>query len=346
MKSNSVFIIGAGASKEAKLPTGEELKSEISKLLDIKFELSNRLKSGDHLITSALRTYVRLPDGRNGNINLLMQEAVHISEALPLAISIDNFIDSHKENAEIALCGKLAIVRAILKAENESLLFFNNRQESTIDFNSLYGTWYLAFFQLLTENCDKEEIKNKLKSITLIIFNYDRCVEHYLYFSLMKYYKITADETLEILNCLHIYHPYGSVGKLPFYKSGITMGFGQEPNESQLLELAKSIKTFTEGTDPESSEIISIRNQMTIAQNLVFVGFAFHKLNMKLIAPEKIQPRTSRPECYATAFDISESDKLVIGGQINQLYGLGINTKMANKTCNDFFVEFWRSLSS
>ena len=31
MPQNTVFVVGAGASKEAKLPTGDELKKEISK---------------------------------------------------------------------------------------------------------------------------------------------------------------------------------------------------------------------------------------------------------------------------------------------------------------------------
>ena len=53
---NYVFVIGAGASKEFNLPTGEELKSDISNLLNIKFEMMN-LISGDYELTRSLQLH-------------------------------------------------------------------------------------------------------------------------------------------------------------------------------------------------------------------------------------------------------------------------------------------------
>ena len=43
-----VLVLGAGASKEVNLPIGTELKSEIARLLDIRFEFGSRQKSGDY----------------------------------------------------------------------------------------------------------------------------------------------------------------------------------------------------------------------------------------------------------------------------------------------------------
>ncbi len=111
MPQNTVFVVGAGASQEADLPTGDGLKSGISELLDIRFSESNRLENGDDTIADALKRHVLQPDGSWGDINPYLHEARHISGALPLAISIDNFIDQHRNNEKIALCGKLAIVR-------------------------------------------------------------------------------------------------------------------------------------------------------------------------------------------------------------------------------------------
>ena len=42
-----VIVIGAGASKEARLPTGVELRHKIAALLDIRFEFGSRKISGD-----------------------------------------------------------------------------------------------------------------------------------------------------------------------------------------------------------------------------------------------------------------------------------------------------------
>ncbi len=43
MSENTVYVVGAGASKEANLPTGSELKDQIAKLLDFQFADIQRL---------------------------------------------------------------------------------------------------------------------------------------------------------------------------------------------------------------------------------------------------------------------------------------------------------------
>jgi len=58
LKSNKslVLVVGAGASKEADLPTGAELKQRIADALDIRYgEFGSRKVSGDDLIDGALR---------------------------------------------------------------------------------------------------------------------------------------------------------------------------------------------------------------------------------------------------------------------------------------------------
>ena len=344
--TNTVFVIGAGASEEAKLPTGNELKKRIAQLLDIDFEPFRQVR-GDQFIVSALRLLVGQSGGSDGDIQLYLKEAWHIRDALPQAISIDNFIDTHRDNDKIAICGKLAIVRSILMAEKKSLLYFEKtHRDSNINFNALIKTWYTPFFQLLTENCGKSDLKERLKSITLIIFNYDRCVEHFIYCSLQNYYRISGDEAGELIKSINIYHPYGIVGSLPWVNNSGPMEFGAELNSAQLLELAHKIKTFAEGTDPDSSDILKIRRHMSLANRLVFLGFAFHKLNMQLILPERSEAvRNIEVKCFATTKDISDSDKEVIEEQIDDLYPGRIRVKMTNRSCSEFFTEFWRSLA-
>ena len=347
MSGNTVFVVGAGASKEANLRTGLELKRQIAQLLDIRYgDFGDKQEYGDHLIAGALFEHVRQPDGRRGDINPYLYEAWHIRDALPQAISIDHFIDAHRDNDKIGLCGKLAIVRSILDDEKNSLLYYKQSMGPNIDFNLLRKTWYIPFFQLLTENCGKNDIKERFKSITLIIFNYDRCVEHFIYNALQNYYKLTEGEVIELVKNINIYHPYGLVGTLPWVDQNGAMEFGAQPRPAQLLELSQKIKTFTEGTDPGSSEILEIRKHMKIANRVVFLGFAFHKLNMLLIAPEQIEGTSnSEINCFATTLGISPNDKFIIEKQIRELYLGEITVNMANLTCAELFTEYWRSLS-
>ncbi len=306
-------------------------------------EWGHTLEHGDYLIASALKDHVRQPDGRPGNLNPYLHEAWHIRDALPQAISIDHFIDAHRDNDKIALCGKLAIVRSILDDENSSLLYCDQSRDSNIDFNLLEKTWYIPFFQLLTENCGKTDIQERFKSITLIIFNYDRCVEHFIYHALQNYYRLSVGEVIELVNNINIYHPYGVVGTLPWVDPNGAMEFGTEPRSKQLLELSRKIKTFTEGTDPGSSEILEIRKHVGIANRVIFLGFAFHKLSMQLIEPEQIHG--TGKICFATTHGISHSDRKVIEEQIKKLYSGEIIVNMADLTRGGFFTEYWRSLS-
>lgn len=350
MNRSTVFVIGAGASKEADLPTGDELKEKISDLLNMRFnDFGSRLESGDNVIVGSLRLHARQPDGQQGDINPFLHEAWHIVDAMPQAISIDNFMDTQSDNDKIALCGKLAIVRSILDAEGNSLLRFDRtRGDSTIDFSGLKNTWYIPFFQLLTGNCRKNDLEKRFKSTTLIIFNYDRCIEHYLSHALQNYYKISEPESAELINHIHIYHPYGDVGTLPWVMQNGAMPFGEKPSSEKLLELAKNIKTFTEGTDPGSSEIEEIQTKIGQATRLVFLGFAFHPSNMQLMTSSEFEyPQRKAIECYATTFRTSEANKRVIVEQIRGLYNKKIQTvtETADLQCHPFFDEYWKSLS-
>jgi hypothetical protein len=348
MDRKTVFVIGAGASKEAGLPTGDELKSKIAKLLDIRFPDRYNQKSGDYIICDALRHLVKSPDGRSGDINPYLHEAWHVVKAMPQAISIDNFIDTHRDNTKIAICGKLAIVKSILDAEKHSQLYFEKKRiDSGINFDSLKKTWYGSFFQLLTENCSKDELKERFRKITLIIFNYDRCIEHFLLHALQNYYKFNEAEAAETVKYINIYHPYGQVGYLPSHQPQSSVGFGEDPDAQKLLTLANQIKTFAEGTDPDSSEILEIKEHMAGASHLVFLGFAFHKLNMQLIAPSKAEKEFNVVRCFATAYEVSDSNKEQISEQITMLYNgrTDVSVKFSSKTCSGFFADFWRSLA-
>ena len=326
MSNKTVYVIGAGASSEVKLPTGAELKGKIADLLNIQFDIIKQQR-GDRVI---------------GDINPYLHEAWHICKALPLAISIDNFIDAHKNNEKLEICGKLGIVQSILNAERNSLLFIN---DSGLKISSLSDTWYLPFFRSITENCTVEDLKSRFSSISLIIFNYDRCAEHFLSNAIQIYFKISEDQASEILGSLCVYHPYGSVGALPWMKKGPSIPFGEKAKPQQLVELLKMIRTFTEGTSPESSNISEIRESMSSANRIAFLGFAFHELNLQLLSSKQKYENKSIVHYFASSFGISDSDKDLIKRKIKSMYKISPRDHMVNSKCKDFFNEFWKGLA-
>lgn len=344
-----VLVIGAGASKEANLPVGAELKRQIAVALDIRFEYGIRKLSGDDLIYEAYRILAATPDGRSADINPLLRASLRIRDAMPQAISIDSFIDTHRSDESIAVCGKLAIARCILAAESKSSLKVDTSNiYNRMNFRRLEDTWYNAFFQLLTESCPKEDLPSRLAAVVIICFNYDRCIEHYLHSALQNYYALTPVEATTTLKALEIHHPYGTVGALPWQDPGGGFEFGASPRAKQLVAFAGQIRTFSEGTDPDKSDVSAIRESLSMAERIAFLGFAFHRLNLELLFPAELPSTEARGRSvYATGLGISKADAIEIAYDLRRLGairddGVEIRTDL---TCGQLFREYWRSLS-
>jgi hypothetical protein len=350
MQKSLVLVVGAGASKEVNLPVGNELRTRIASALDIRYENGYTRNSGDGIIDESFRILAREADPHKVDINQFLHSSWRIRDAMPQAISIDNFIDSHRSDTHITVCGKLAIARCILTSESQSLLYANPRQStprSQFPFASVEQTWFNAFFQLLTENCQGQDIAERLSKVAIICFNYDRCIEHYLYNALQNYYGMAATQAATVMTSLSIYHPYGTVGQLPWQNINEGIEYGANPSAQALLKIANGIRTFTEGIGPDSS-ILEIRQTLSSAERVAFLGFAFHPLNMQLLFPglkngEQVKNRST----YATAHQMSEANMRAIRIELSNA-GAVFQDHFhfrSDLKCAQLLREFWRSLS-
>lgn len=343
-KSKTLFIVGAGASCEANLPSGEALKYKIAELLDIRFEYGWRQEGGDFMITEALKQHVRITGEES--INSYLEAAWHIRSVVPAsALSIDNFINSHRENQRIALCGKLGIVKGILDAEGESTLRSAGSGSDLFEPEELSSTWFSGFFKMLTEDVDKSEIGNIFENVTIITFNYDRCIERYLVQMLGQYYGVSIPESEKIVRKLKIIHPYGQIGNLP-WQGGNSISFGAK--SAPLISLVGLIRTFSEGMADE--EILGeIHSEIIKAETMVFLGFAFNPSNMRLLKPNKT---TQTKRVFATTWGLSSADEEQIKKDINLMLGRKIGgldalkPALENVKCGEFFKRYFRSLSA
>lgn len=337
MSIRTIFVIGAGASAEANLPVGETLKIQIAQLLDIRFQAFEQ-ESGDRLITAALREIV--PD-----INSHLEACRTIRDAMPLSISIDNFLDAHRGNGLIEQCGKIAITRSILDAESKSLMYTNYRElKQGFDLTKLKETWYVKLWQLLSEGCTLDDIRGRLQRVGFIVFNYDRCLEQFLRNAIKHYYKVHDQTAVEILSNCWIYHPYGKVGDLLDPTSGKAISFGCEPDPNQLLKISSHIKTFTEGTDQTSCDIINVRNLLANADVLVCLGFAYHPQNVEILLPKKIP--LGRPlSIIGSAYNVSSANGEAIRGDLSARTSGYANIHLENCTASQFLTGHSRTLS-
>ena len=314
------FVLGAGSSYEASMPTGSELKGKIASSLAFKLDNFRGLTGGDDQIREALYALGKRP-GSAHSVNDYYSASSRVCAGMPQAPSIDNFIDSHRSNPTIAAVGKLAIASAILKAERSSTLYVSPKNiYNTINFGRVADTWFNAFFQLVCLNAQEEDLPTRLSRVRVVTFNYDRTLEHFLYYSIQNYYGSSPERAAEIVSHLSVLHPYGQVGTLPWQNRGTSVPFGGDISSSALIQVAENLRTFTEGTSESDSQIEQIRKAVFDAETLVFLGFAFHELNLQLLfgSPREIPVRHSK-QIFGTAMGLSESNKKVLDAELANL---------------------------
>lgn len=345
LPSKTVFILGAGASKEVKLPIGRELKNIIATKLDLRFDDfgTKHIGTGDLTIFQVLRN--KFPF----EINNLLAACWSIRDGVVLSSSIDDFIDAHQHDLDVARCGKLAIARSILEAERSSALYYERQNvNDTINFSAIQGTWYTGFYQLLTQGVRKGRLETLFDNVTVVDFNYDRCLPHFLVHAIAGGYRIPLNQTAELVATLPMFHPFGSVGQYfgPPHQT-IEFGFKGIPN----FEIINNLKTYTEQIADDVG-LQAIRKAIIDAEVIVFLGTAFHQNNMKLLSDPGHKTDGFNKRIFLTRKGIkSDSDLKVVLNDIYRLCGgrtypmdvYSHNFHIAEE-CHQLFDQYHRTL--
>ena len=343
-RARTVFVIGAGASLEVGLPVGTNLLETIVDLTHFAFDFG-RQTSGDPQIVEALKLI--LDEGRDVTLlNEHLRAGRQLGQSAQQAISIDNVIDA-LENPQIERLGKLGIARAILKAEAESPQFRPDPQTHTLDLRRFRDTWYSSLTKMLCEGVRRGQVDAVFNNLEIINFNYDRCLEQYLQNSISDYYGVHIDQVRNAMEHLVIHRPYGMTGRLPWRPGeGEGVDFGSS-GAKELANVAQQIRTFTEQIE-EGERLEAMRTAIAGADRIVFLGFAFHRQNVALIKAD-IDDHT---EVLATTLGISDPDQGVIENELAEAFGYAADTASLNRaqlapmSCNEFFKEYWRTLTA
>jgi hypothetical protein len=338
-----VFVLGAGSSVDFKFPMGSQLTSLISTALDFREDAHRYISGGNDAIREALSI------GQFEIPNWFTASKL-ISSAMPLAPSIDNFVDVHRNDMTIAYCAKVAIAGCILRAERNSSIYINpDNIYNTVNFKNNVNAWHTLFFRIVTMYCTIDDLICRLKSIAIVTFNYDRSFETFLFYAVKTYYRVTNEIAAQVVNSLEIYHPYGKVGKIQHLETGAIVSYGKDVGGKELLEISKQIRTFTEGSDPKTSDIQKIRSTIFNSGALVFLGFAFHPLNVDLLFGERqsFSAVNYDKKIYGTAFGSSRSDLNFISWDLRLRYNCDQESvELRNDLkCDQLFNEYSRTLS-
>jgi hypothetical protein len=282
VKDTICIVLGAGASKEFGLPTGKELAEQIIKLLNCKIDPFTAYFT-DSEFNLAVEHAVRL--GLVSGKQRVFDAARLIRDSLPIAPSIDNFLHTHRHNADLVWLGKLSIVFTLLRAEASSLLVIDRSNSyNKLDLRKSSSTWIGQLFTQLLVAGNFDSFVNRLSKISFVSFNYDRCVHQFIAFASKQYFALSDTQVNHLLSCLNVHYVYGSIGEYAF-RGGNESNYGSYPTAQNSIELISKIQTFTEGRDAKDRE--ELHRQIDGAREIYFLGFGFNKLNMERIVPSE-----------------------------------------------------------
>ncbi|MGO4194140.1 hypothetical protein AB4Z13_02105 [Rhizobium sp. YAF28] len=274
-KDKTVFVVGAGASAEFGMPVGSALMETIRKNCTYSIEYG-RFKMGEEaelLFRHYTNKYSLDKKEDIDALNTHLEVMREIVSSIDMAESIDEYIYRHSHNPLVAEVGKLQVAHAIARAEHGCHLRpdgFNAADKFKVANNS----WVYNFAKVLMIGIRAEEIDRIGDNITIICFNYDRCVEHYLEHAIVHAYPGTSSERArEIVNSINIIHPYGWLGSLKAFPFGRVQNFAAMADN--LITWSESIR------DPQVKERMG--HAMSDAETIVFLGFAFARQNMDLL---------------------------------------------------------------
>lgn len=338
-RNKSAIVVGAGASEEYGMPLGRDLKYDVAKALDISPTDYGRHEDQKQIVQAITLHGLHEEQGRT--FDAFRPACAEIKQGVPGKPSIDDLLDSRQDNPDMAVCGKIGIAKCILNKEKNSKIWAPKGILDHGKYQSVEDTWGMKFARLIFDGCQKDQLENRLKEVSLIVFNYDRCIEHFLFHYLQFQYNVAPARAAEILSSLEIIHPYGTVGNLPWQPGDVPVPFGETDVWKNLLSISKQIRTYTERKE-EEVEIQRIYEIMQGAYRIMFLGFAFHSQNMELLTPPS---RGNVQKTYATAKGKSKPDIHIIINEIANKFGGPGRAELKVCKCFELFDEYHHELS-
>lgn len=354
-KKKFTYVLGAGASHEVGLPLGHELKDILIRDLGVRRNENGIRVFGDQLLWQSIQAAIESDEIQS--IDTAIAHAQSIIAGIHQVGSVDQYLDTHHSNPEIQLIAKLAIARAILNAESNSSLNERLRprnadsvlspDEGGPDYDRKY--WLEAFFEILSDGCDPDELPKRLSELRFVVFNYDRVLEHYLYNVFRNYFGFNQDVTTggdsaaALVNSIEIIHPYGLVGSLLWSPGKNSIAFGATPSPETLIAIAKGIKTCRHRNSQPQGEDFPLRRMLLASSQIVFLGFAFHQSNMRLFGISANQKRIEfGPPIMATVFELPKPNVDNIRSSLTRVTGSLLQANvylLEDKKCHELLCE-------
>jgi hypothetical protein len=270
IQNETVLVLGAGASMPYGYPSGYGLRQK--------------------LINPKLFAHLVAKNTINSDFPQIFCQSFRLSGMK----SIDAFLARRgkdllpDQKTSLGDLGKYGIALALRQGKSFDTLFHcDSTSKNLVDVDTS-DNWYEYLWAQLSQGIKKDNINDFLKTrLTLVTFNYDLSLQHYLFTAMRNTYGINADEISRLLKPINFYHMYGKLAGNP-YSNTFKYDFDVTYDWRLLNEDIESIKVIDEQRAIEAVDLFDAQESLRHAKRICFLGFGFDETNILRLDIAKI----------------------------------------------------------
>lgn len=161
-------------------------------------------------------------------------------------------------------------------------------------------------------------------NLTIVTFNYDRSLEYYLINAIKHGYPGHSDEDYKRqLKKINIFHIYGHVGELPEIGDGRIVPYGAQTDFLRVLKRSEGLRIIPELREADNPTIGEIRNGISKASNIFFIGFGYDAENLNLLGFPIQSDRNDIIKISGTFYKMEEAEIEIAKTQVKVIHNNG-----------------------
>lgn len=318
IRTKTTLVIGAGASCELQMPSGEDLLARVVAGYDFS-RLGTPQQSRESQIL--IRHLMKQAERMNRDQHDMVRASQLLRNAARVGRAIDTVIEQVDHDPLAVASGKIAIAFHIGQAETRATLREAPRQPGELPLlGKPEDTWLFWLGQLITSGLPRSRLERAFDDLTIICFNYDRAIEHYLPFALVMAYGLDLKDAQRIVGeRLRILHPYGTVGRLPWQPGQDAQAeWAGSEQPWNIHAIAGQVRTHAERL-ADTAWLHRLRTEVGNAKRLVFLGNGYQPRNLELLFDRTI---SHNPEVLATTHGLSPANRVAAARLLKRGCGL------------------------
>ncbi len=305
IRTKTTLVVGAGASCELQFPDGREFLARIAAGFDFQ-RLGGPLETPDIAAMDAHIAFVA--NAARVKKEALMEAGQVIRSAARISTSIDSILEQHGDNPMVLAVGKLAISHYTLDAEAQSPLGEEPKDPGDLPVRGTEN-WLFQLARAVVNGVPRADAERCFDNLSIVCFNYDRSIEHYLPWALHMAFGMSLIEARALVaDKLKIIHPYGTPGKLDWQKGDMPdAGWGAQ-ELPDLPAVVEQIHTVSE-RHAQRGFIRQVQSEVVQGKRLAFLGFGFDPMNCAVLFDA---PLEHNPDVLVTLPRASETQRAAV----------------------------------